>query len=240
MQLVSLQFKTTIDFQKNLDKLVDLIEHCPTNSFIVAPEVCLTEFAYDRFEEAANFSKHAINVLLGLSNSKYISLTLIVKDNNQFYNVAYIFYKNQIIYKQSKAKLFPLGEELKYFTAGSTNDIQIVDIDGLKIGILICFEIRFIKLWEQLQGADLILVPSLWGEPRKSQYEILTRALAVANQCYVIASNSANDDMASSSSVINPFGEYIIDDTKEVLTTKFDYAVVKRMRRYMNIGLLDN
>lgn len=237
MNLISLQFKTTGDFQKNLDNLITLINQCKENSFILAPEVCLSEFSYDRFEEASTFSIKAIDKLLELSINKYISLTLIIKENNKFYNTAYIFYNNQIIHRQCKVKLFPLGGEMQNFTAGEQKSIKTIEINGFKVAFLICFELRFIELWQQLQGADLICIPSMWGKSRKENFETLTKALAVANQCYVLASNSTNSDMASSSGIITPFGDEYRDDDKEILSHTFDKKIVKKMRRYLDIGI---
>jgi len=107
--------------------------------------------------------------------------------------------ENKIIHTQSKAELFVLNDERKYFLAGDEKDIKIIEIDGLKIASLICFELRFIRLWEKLKGADIIFIPAMWGILRKEHLETLSKALAIANQCFVIVSNSANDNMAKSS-----------------------------------------
>ena len=237
MKLVSLQFKTTSNFQKNLDKIVSLINSCEKNSFILAPEVCLSKFSYDRFDEASEFSLKAINTLLNISQNKYISLTLIIKQNNKFYNMAYLFHNNTIIYKQSKVKLFPLGGENQHFTAGKQENIRVIQYNGLKIAFLICFELRFTELWQQLRGADLICISSMWGKTRKGNFETLSSALAVANQCYVIASNSTNEDMASSSGIITPFGDEYRDDLKDMISLKFDKKLIKKMRRYLDVGI---
>ena len=76
-----------------------------------------------------------------------------------FFNTLYIFDNQSIIHTQSKIQLFPLGNELEYFSAGNEDDIKIIEINGLKIATLICFELRFPKLWEKIKGADIILNP---------------------------------------------------------------------------------
>jgi len=237
MNLVSLQFKTTSNFEDNLSKLVSLINQSPTNSFILAPELCLSGYSYENMQEAVDISLKAIEILKELSINKIISLTMITKENNNFLNTLYIFNKGNIVHTQSKVKLFPLGNEDKYFTAGKLKDIKIIDIDGLKVASLICFEIRFIDLWKQIQGADLILIPAMWGKLRKENFETLTQALAVTNQCYLIASDSSNKDMASSSAIISPFGEVNLDDSKEIISQVYDKKEIKKMRLYLNIGL---
>jgi predicted amidohydrolase len=238
MQLISLSFKTTNNFDNNLNTLVNLINQTPSNSIIVAPEICLSGYVYDRLDKASKISLKAIKILQQLSTNKIISTTFIIKQDNCFYNTLYIFYKNKIIHTQSKYKLFSLNDEKKYFCAGDEADIKIIDIDGIKIGALICFELRFIDLWEKLQGVDILLIPAMWGKPRKDNLLTLTKALAIINQCYVIISNSKNIDMAKGSGIIDPFGNEYRNDTKNILSAIFDKKQIKKMRKYMNIGLL--
>ena len=237
MKLIALQIKTTSNFQENLTNLKELIISCEENSIILAPELALSEFSYDRMEEASEFSLKAIEQIKALSNHKIIALTFITKKEDKFYNTLYIFRNLQIIHSQSKAKLFPLGNELEYFSAGDEKDIKIIEINGIKIATLICFELRFPQLWEKVKGADIILNPAMWGLKRKDHYESISKALALVNQCFVIACNSANDNMAKGSAIISPFGNVIRDDNKEIIQTKFDKDEIKKVRTYIDIGL---
>jgi len=237
MNLISLQFKTSRNYDDNLNKLVSLINRCEDNSFILAPELCLSGFDYDNFTKASLFSLKAIEVLKDISLNKIICTTMIIKKENKFYNTLFIFYNGKIVHTQSKYKLFALGDEHKYFSSGKIEDIKIIEIAGIKVASLICFELRFIELWQQIKGADLILIPAMWGKIRKENFETLTKALAVTNQCYLIASCSSNDNMASSSAIISPFGKVNLDDSKEIITNIYDYQEIKKMRTYLNIGL---
>jgi len=237
MNLVTLQTITTNDFDKNLSTLLKLIEQVDENSFIVAPELCLNGYAYDRLDESVEITNKAIPLLQELSATKTITLTLTQKKDDKHINTLHIFHKGKIIHTQSKVELFVLNDERKYFTAGQEEDIKIIEIDGLKIACLICFELRFIDLWKKIQGADIVLIPAMWGKLRKENFETLTRGLAVMNQCFVIASDSANDDMAKSSGIITPFGEEYRDDNKIVLGKNVDLSEIKKMRRYMRVGI---
>ena len=206
MKLIALQIKTTSNFQENLTHLKDLINSCEKDSLILAPELALSGFSYDKMEEAAQFSLKAIEEIQALSADKTIALTFIIKKENKFFNTLYIFHHQQIIHIQSKVKLFPLGNELEYFSAGNIEDIKIIEINGIKIATLICFELRFPQLWEKVKGADIILNPAMWGLKRKDHYESISKALALVSQCFVIACNSADENMARGSAIINPFG----------------------------------
>ena len=237
MKLIALQIKTTPNFQDNLDHLKELINSCEDNSLILAPELALSGFAYDNMQQAAQFSVKAIEELKELSINKTIALTFIVNHENKYFNTLYIFHNQNIVHTQSKAQLFPLGNELEYFSAGNIDDIKIIEINGLKIATLICFELRFPKLWERIKGADIILNPAMWGIKRKDHYETISKSLALVNQCFVIACNSADDNMAKGSAIINPFGIVKKDDNLEIIEEKFDLDEIKKVRTYINIGL---
>ncbi|MEA2050608.1 MAG: carbon-nitrogen hydrolase family protein [Campylobacterota bacterium] len=238
INLVALQLKTSSNFKKNFKKLEKKILQSPNNSFILAPELYISAYAYDRLNEAVEMTNKVIPRLLKLSTNKTISLTMITKKDKHYYNTLFIFHKNKLIHTQSKNKLFVMNDERKYFTKGDEKDIKIIDIDGLKVAALICFELRYINLWQKIQGADLILIPAMWGKLRKSNFETLTSALAVANQCFVLASDSSNKNMAKSSAIISPFGDIYLDNNKKIISKEVDLKEIKKMRRYLNIGLI--
>jgi len=240
MNLIALQVKTTNDFQTNLKNLKNLINSCEENSIILAPELALSGFSYTRMDEASTFSIKAIEEIKELSTNRIIALTFITKKDEKYFNTLYIFHNKKIIHTQSKFKLFPLGDELTHFKSGNLEDIKIININGLKIATLICFELRFPTLWEKIKGADVILNPAMWGLKRKDHYESISKTLALVNQCFVIASNSANDNMAKGSAIISPFGNVIKNDSKNKLEMIFDLDEIKKVRRYIDIGLNDN
>jgi len=237
-RLYSLQYKSTSNFDENLSKLESLINRCQVDSIIVAPEVSLTGFYYEDMQKAHEFSQYAKTKLLQLSTKKLITITLIEKKDNGYYNILNVFYNNKIVHTQSKVKLFTIGDETKEFKSGDIEEISIFEVGGVRFGAFICFELRFIDIWDRLRGADIIMIPAMWGKPRKQHFEALTNSLAIINQCYVVASDSANDDMASSSSITSPFGDSNIDDSLEIIQMDFDNKEIKKMRRYLDVGLI--
>jgi predicted amidohydrolase len=237
MKLIALQTKTKKNFKKNLDKLLELIEKCEDGSFILAPELCLTGFSYDRMDEASEFAIKAKKKIKKLSQNKTIALTFIEKEDIEYYNTLYIFHKGKVIHSQSKHRLFPLGDEPAHFAKGKLENMKIIEIDGIKIATLICFEIRFPEYWLKVLGADLILNPSMWGAKRKTHFETMTKALAIANQCYVLTANSADDNMAKGSGVISPWGDETRADSKEVISSQLDLNEISKIRKYIDIGL---
>ena len=233
MDVVTLQLPSEEEYQKNLDKLLLLIEQHRDKAVIVVPEVYLTAYDYEHIEEAASFSAEALDILKETIDEQVVALTLMLKEGENFVNRAVVIHNHTIVHQQEKVKLFKLGEEDRYLEVGKQEDIKPFEINGVKYALVICFELRFKALWKQIEGVDIVLVPSRWGLPRKSHLEILSRALAVMNQCYVIVSNSSDADMASSSAIISPNGEVMQDDESDVIEGTVDFGEIEKMRRYI-------
>ena len=224
-------------FEENFETLERLITQTPENSIVLAPELCISGYSYLDIDKAALFSQEVIPKLAALSLGKTLGLTLIESCGDTFVNNFKLFHHGELVQTRAKGKLFTLGDENAYFQEGNTKDISIIEIDGIKIATLICFELRFTELWQQIKGADVILIPAFWGIHRKEHFETLTKALAIANQAYVLCANSCGEDFAASSGVISPFGEEFRNDINAIIVQELKISEIKKMRRYIDIGL---
>lgn len=223
-------FITQKDFEKNLKKIKTALRKTPNDTFTLFPEVCLSGFCYDRMDEAAEFFAAAITELRYLSNKNPFALSAIVKEEGKFFNRLFFFAKGEIVHVQDKHKLFKLGEEHRHFSAGSADSIDVIEHEGIKIAFLICFELRFIKFWEKLRGADLICIPAMWGKDRVWQFKNLLQALALTNQCYILSSNSINKEFGYASHLFTPWGEERANGTVMI-----DHMKLKAHRKYINL-----
>ncbi|MGZ8547292.1 MAG: carbon-nitrogen hydrolase family protein [Sulfuricurvum sp.] len=235
--IISLCIPTDTHFENNLTKLILLLSRAQEDAILVAPEVCLTGFDYNRFEEAAAFTPIALQKLSECVGNRLLIFTAITKIGEHFVNTAYAISNGKIVHSQSKAKLFALGGETEHFRAGEENEIIRFEHAGIQIGILICFELRFTSLWQQLEGCDIIAIPSQWGKIRSEHFVTLTNALAIMNQCYVIASDADNEDTSAMSGIITPFGNELRNNGSETLSSTYEKRTVMAMRRYLNIGI---
>ncbi len=233
MEVVALQLPSHKRYQENLDTLLLYLKEHQDKHIVVAPEVFLTAFDYEHMATAAKFSANALKTLKKEVNEQIVVLTLILEEGDTFVNQAVVIHKHRIVHRQEKVKLFRLGDEDLYFEAGKKKKIKPFEIEGVKYALLICFELRFKELWGQIEGADVVLVPARWGKIRKTHLEVLSRALAVMNQCYVIVSSACDEDMARSSAIISPTGEVTMNDTLKAVEGSIDFREIKKMRRYI-------
>ena len=236
-KLCSLLFETTPNYNDNLQTLLTLIDETSENSLIVAPEVCLTAYDYNNFEAVLDFAEIANEAIKKASHNKIIILTIIERRDGKIFNFAKIFHNGAVVYERAKARLFRFGDEHKYMSEGSDEDIKIVEVDGIKIAIFICFELRFKELWQKSEGADVIAVPSYWGVLRTEHFKAITQTLAIINQCFVVASDSKDAECTKMSGIINPQGEVIRNGNRSCLEASYDKKQIAMMRKYMDVGI---
>ena len=236
-KLCSLLFETKPDYNDNLQTLLTLVNKAQKNSLIVAPEVCLTAYDYNNFDEVLAFAPHAIEEIKKVSQNKIIILTIIEKRDGEVFNFAKVFHNGEVVYERAKARLFRFGDEHKYMSEGTDENIRVIEVDGIKIAILICFELRFKELWKISEGADVIAVPSYWGVLRTEHFKSITQTLAIINQCYVVASDSQDAECTKMSGIITPQGEVERNGNRACLEVPYNKKEISLMRRYMDIGL---
>ena len=235
--LCSLLFKTTPNYNANLQTLLTHITSTPENSIVVAPEVCLTAYDYDNFDAVLEFAPIAIEEIKKVSFNKTIILTIIEKKDGEVFNFAKVFHNGEVVYERAKSRLFRFGDEHKYMSEGGDEAIKIIEVDGIKIAIFICFELRFKELWHKSEGADVIAVPSYWGVLRTEHFKVITQTLAIINQCYVVASDSEDEECTKMSGIITPQGEVQRNGNKPCLEVPYSKKEISLMRRYMDIGI---
>jgi len=233
--VATLQNKTLDSYEKNLYYLLNYVENSKAD-LILAPELALTNFDYEHFEEAADFYEQALKELLVVVERQIVVLTMTVKERNNFFNRAVVIHNHQVIHQQEKHKLFTLGEEQSYFKAGDENRIVKFEINGVSYAILICFELRFKELWKRVEGADVVLVPARWGANRSIHLKVLSQALAIMNQSFVVVSNPTDDEMAVASAIISPWGEVHLDEVSAVIERGIELKDVKRLRRLIRVS----
>ena len=236
-KLCSLLFETKPNYNTNLQTLLTLVKQTKDNSLIVAPEVCLTAYDYDNFDEVLAFAPIAIEEIKKASRNKIIILTIIEKRDDKVFNFAKVFHNGEVVYERAKARLFRFGDEHKYMSEGTDENIKIIEVDGIKIAIFICFELRFKELWISSEGADVIAVPSYWGVLRTEHFKSITQTLAIINQCFVVASDSMNEECTKMSGIITPQGEVQHNGNKPCLEVNYSKKKISLMRRYMDIGI---
>jgi predicted amidohydrolase len=114
---------------------------------------------------------------------------------------------------------------------------QLVDVAGLTVGLITCYDLRFPELARLLvaEGAQVLVVPAAWvAGPRKvDHWRTLVRARAVENTVYVVAAGQPGPRYTGHSMVVDPLGDVLAEagEGPETLRATVDAEVVARARR---------
>jgi len=154
--------------------------------------------------------KHEIWVIAG-------SVPLQSETQDKIYN-ACLVYDDQgiLVARYNKIHLFGLnlGNETYHEEKTITPGNQVVTVDSPfgKIGLSICYDLRFPELYRAMGEVDLILVPAAFTETTgKAHWESLIRARAIENLCYVLAPaqggyHTSGRETHGNSMIVDPWG----------------------------------
>lgn len=127
--------------------------------------------------------------------------------------------------------------EGKYITKGEKP--VLIDIDGVKIGLSLCYDIRFPEIYRAYRkaGADLLINMAAWPKSRAVHWEALSKARAIENQCFMVALTQSgliegNEYNLGHSRIIDYNGEVLteIKDTEGAVFAELKFDEIYKFR----------
>lgn len=120
------------------------------------------------------------------------------------------------------------------------NTLSLADIGGMKLGLSICYDVRFPTLYRRLAqaGADIISVPSAFTRPTgKAHWHILLRARAIETGCFIIApaqvgAHENGRETYGHSLIVDPWGHVLAEagDDDDMILADLDVSLVEKAR----------
>ena len=172
--------------------------------------------------------KHSVNIIAGSISDFH---------DEKLYNTSLVFDRQgSCIASYNKTHLFsPMGEN-RHYSPG--NSLCTFEPDGVKCGLVICYDIRFPELIRSLalKGMEVLFTVSQWPDIRIPHLHTLAAARAIENQAYVVCCNSCGKAGATQfggkSIIINPLGETIAaaGKSEEILTAELDLSRIETVR----------
>ncbi len=175
-------------------------------------------------------------------------------DTQRAYNTAVVVAPGKgVIGTYRKLHLFdvdiPGGATLRESDGTAPGDgALVVAAHGLRLGVTICYDLRFPELYRRLWregGADVLLVPAAFtAHTGAAHWHLLLRARAVEDQAYVVAAGQwgrHNEKRHSygHSLVVDPWGTIVAEQAEGdgVVLATIDPAVIEKTRRNMPCGM---
>lgn len=256
------QLSVTENKERNIAHARDAIEAAADNGaqLVVLPEIWNGPYSNASFPvyaediDAGGSASPSTSMLSEVARSKGITIvggSISERSGDHLYNTCCIFGKDgELKAKHRKIHLFDIDipgkisfMESKTLTAGNTP--TIVDTDVGRIGIGICYDIRFqeLAMLYAARGAHLICYPGAFNMTTGPlHWELLQRARAIDNQLYVATCSPARDINAGyvawgHSTLVAPFGEIVATTEHEEATVIADIDYSRIEERRMNMPL---
>ena len=177
------------------------------------------------------------------------TLPLAVEDPARVLNTTLVFGSDgSELGRYDKIHLFGLDRGADRFDESATIQAGrtpvVCDIEAgaerpLRVGLSICYDLRFPELYRRMAPVDLIVVPSAFTyQTGKAHWEILLRARAIENQCYVLAAAQGGQHPNGRrtwghSMLIDPWGEIlaVLPEGEGVVTGEMDLSRLAEIRK---------
>lgn len=139
-------------------------------------------------------------------------------DGQMYISVAVIDCDGEVMGNVRKSLLW--GREQQIFARGEL-EYPIFDIKVGKIGVLICYEMEFPETSRllALNGAEMIVCPSVWSLSAAHRWDIQLPARSLDNTVYVLGVNAVGNNACGKSKLVSPLGDILAEasDRKEEL-----------------------
>lgn len=251
------QLGVTADKDENLRKAGAMLEEAAAQGadFAVLPEMfncpydnrCFPAYAEETGGRTWKFLSDAARE----NNLYLIGGSIPEREGDKIYNSSYIFSpQGQEIGHHRKVHLFDVNIEGKQRFKESDvlspgEKPTVVDTEFGKIGVAICFDIRFTEFFRvmSLKGARFIFVPGAFNMTTgPAHWELAFRSRAVDNQCFTIGCAPARDTSGryvsyANSIVCNPWGDILgrLGEKEELMVVEIDPDEVDSYRRQIPI-----
>jgi deaminated glutathione amidase len=178
------------------------------------------------------------------------TLPLLATQPNKVRNTTLVYNpQGQQVARYDKIHLFCFFGDQEHYNEAKTIEpgetVQVFDAADLRIGLSVCYDLRFPELYRAMQTksqpVDLIVVPAAFTYTTgRAHWEVLLRARAIENQCYVLACGQGGDHengrrTYGHSMWIDPWGQVLscLPEAEGVLLGQFDRSCLKSIRQQL-------
>lgn len=242
MYVAAHQFTVSGDKQENLQQIRKAVQSAAAAGvrLAVLPEASMVHFDAGREQirsAAEDLDGPFVTGLRELSEQTGVAVIVGVHEQSgegRVYNTNVVVDGGELLAAYRKLHLYDaLGHQESEHVRPGSDAPPVVEIDGLPIGVLTCYDLRFPEVFRVLidAGAQAITVSAAWvaGLYKEDHWSTLLRARAIENTCWIVASGEVSARNSGRSQVIDPFG-VVIAGVGEDPGTCYAHVEAERVR----------
>ncbi len=257
MQVLVVQNKVYKNIESTIKHIETLISQRKISKFdvLVLPEMFICPYQTDLFAEYAQKENSIVHLFLkriAMNYHSYIIGGSIPEDSSGLlYNTSYIYNpQGEIIFKYRKIHLFSIvyPDNTSFNEAASLSSgdkIGVFSTEFGKMGIMICFDIRYPLLADKLTsaGVQAIFVPGAFNDfTGPLHWQTTFKARAIDNQLFMIGCSPSTDSYGTyktygHSIIVDPLGKVIkeLDKSPGIIEYNLDLSQVTEVRQKLPI-----
>jgi predicted amidohydrolase len=194
---------------------------------VVLPECAVPGYMFDSGEEALPYAEEIPGATTEAFEQHCARLGIhaitgmLERDGDMLYNAAILVGPDGLIGSYRKTHLPFLGVD-RFVTPG--NELKVYDTAIGKIGLIICYDLRFPEASRTLAlaGADIVALPTNFPMAARLQCEIIAPARAAENRIYLLVANRVGKErwgeFCGRSQIVDPFGNRLAETDVETET----------------------
>ena len=177
-----------LNFLNKIDSITQPVD------IIVLSEMFTSGFTMNPKGVAETMQGETVSWMKSIASKKQAAITgsLIIKENDNYYNRLLFVHPNGEINSYDKRHTFTLAGEDKVYTAGTKK--LIVAFKGWSICPLICYDLRFPVWARNTENYEVLIYVANWPKPRVNAWDALLKARAIENMSYCIGVNRVGLD----------------------------------------------
>ena len=252
LRVAAVQNSAGGDIEANLVRLRELLSDIGGVDLVTVPEVfALRGSAQDYRAVAGPLDGPIVGRLASVALDKgtwVLAGSVIEKDGEHLYNTSVLLDRGgRIAASYRKIHLFEAhlddGTLIREADAYGPGQMPVAaEVEGWRAGFSICYDLRFPELFRHYarEQADLLLAPSNFTQRTgRDHWEVLVRARAIENQCFVVAPNQCGTNPVTGvvshghSMIVGPWGEVLAEagEQETVLLAELDRAQLGSTRQ---------
>ena len=249
------QIRTELDKAVTMEKAEKMVKEAADKGadIVVLPEMFNCPYDKKYFKPFAKAENgESVEAMSSWAKEKGIILvggSIPEPAGDKIYNTCFVFDENgEVIAKHRKAHLFDVDieggirfKESNNFAPG--NEITVFDTKFGKMGVMVCFDIRFPELSRAManRGAQVIFCPAQFNMTTgPKHWELSVRARAMDNELFFVGASAAryegfNYECWGHSTVVSPFGMVLAscDEKEQILYCDIDLSEVESTRKQL-------
>ena len=226
---------------ENTEKLFTMLKKkSDLGEILVFPEMTLTGFTMNATKMGEDLKGETVKFFSKIARTYRTNVFagIIEKDRGNYFNsLIHLDPTGKLKAKYRKIHPFSYSTEDKYYKAGKVP--IVTNLSGIKIGLSICYDLRFPELYRLYGKAKAVLIINIanWPDTRIEHWRTLLKARAIENQCYVAGVNRVGNDLKlhynGFSSVFDPMGKEIVSikGEEQIISADIDKDYVKLVRK---------